>query len=207
MNDGPIIVTAWATAGGTVALALVGAFTLRQGRKVIKSAGDQAQASRDLVVETRNDRDLLWQPIPSVSWPNSVVGAIGPVEIHVQNSGGGPAVSMRYVGKHEPSQTGYMTKSVDVPAGQFVILRADLPIDSGVLTNLITWQDESGFNHNSETIGAILTKDVLGNRYRFIVVKDRHSQPIIEKVERCHHSDNPRPVWSRSRDVWPDYGL
>ena len=207
MSDTPLIATAIITAAGTTGLAVVGAISMRQGREMIRAASDEAKASNDLVTETRKDRELQWQPVPSVSWPRHVVGAIGNADIHVQNSGGGPAISMRYVGRLDPLSSGWMSKSIDVPVGQFVELQANLPLDLDLCMRLMTWKGEDGLNHNSESIGAVFAKDILGNRYRFIVVKDRHSQPIIERSERWHPGEVTKPQWAKCRDIWPDYGV
>lgn len=185
----------------------MGALTLRQGRKMIEVASDEVKASNELITETRTDRELQWRPVPSVSWPRHVVGAVGSADIQIQNSGGGPAISTRYVGRLDPLPTGYMSRSVDVPSGQSVELKADLPLDLDLCTSLLTWTDELGFNHNAESIGAIFTKDVLGNRFRFLVVKDRHSKPIIERSERWRPGEIAKPTWANCRDIWPDYGV
>jgi hypothetical protein len=207
MSNTPLIVTAVISAAGTVSLAVVGGISMHQGGAMIKAANDEAKASNDLVSETRKDRELQWRPVPSVSWPKHVVGAIGNADIHIQNSGGGPAISMRYVGRFGPSSSGWMSKAIDVPVAQFVEVKADLIIDLDLCTMLMTWEGEDGFDHNSESIGAIFTKDILGNRYRFFVVKDRHSQPIIERSDRWHPGQITKPKWARCRDIWPDYGV
>lgn len=84
---------AFATAVGTISLAAVGAMTWRQNRSLVKAASDEASASNALVAVAVRDRELRWEPWPSVRWTGSVVGSGGPNhDIELTNAGGGPAV-------------------------------------------------------------------------------------------------------------------
>lgn len=201
-------VAAWATAVGTLALALVGAGAFRQGRSLTKAASDEATASRDLVSEMRNDRELAYRPVLSVHWPSHVPGTVGAhVPIDLTNAGTGPAVSCRYVGitgDQDPLES--MSATVDVPAGHKVEIFADQQLDRNESFALCKWVDESGFGHTVESMGAIFAKNVLGWRYRFVVVKDSRSQPLVERVERWRPGQSPEPTWASCRDIWPDYG-
>ena len=176
MRDWPSI----ATAVGTLSLATVSAITLRQNRSLVKTASDEVIASNKLIAEVVRDRELRWQPTPGVNWFQSVVGSGRPVNgIELTNAGGGPALSCRLVVKQD-GQDGWITSAVDIPAGSSLRLLADQVLDAGTSIYLSTWEAEDGFNHNSESLGAIFTKDILGNRYRFLVVKDGSARAIIE---------------------------
>jgi hypothetical protein len=202
-------VAAWATAVGTLALALVGAGAFHQGRSLIRAATDEATASRDLVSEMRNDRELAYRPVLSVHWPSHVPGTVGVhVPIELTNSGTGPAISCRYVGVvQDQNPLESMSAVVDVPGGQTVTIHADQQLDRNESFALCKWVDESGIGHTLEAMGAIFAKDALDWRYRFIVVKDSRSQPLIERVERWRPGESPEPTWTTCRDLWPDYGV
>jgi hypothetical protein len=58
-----------------------------------------------------------------------------------------------------------------------------------------------------ESLGALFTKDILGTRYRFLVVKDGSSRAIIERRERWRLGEDPDPPWANYRVIWPDYGI
>jgi hypothetical protein len=202
MWDWPAI----ATAVGTIGLAVVGAGALRQNRSLVKAASDEASASRALIAEAVRDRELRWEPWPSVHWTGSVVGSGGPNnDIEITNAGGGPAISCRLVVKQD-GQDGWLTPAVDIPSGTTITLRADQVLDGAVSVPLSTWKGDDNFNHNSESLGAIFTKDILGNRYRFFVVKDGSSRAIIERRERWRLGDNDSP-WADCRVIWPNYGV
>lgn len=202
MWDWPAI----ATAVGTIGLAIVGAGALRQNRSLVKAASDEASASRALVVEAVRDRELRWEPWPSVRWTGSVVGSGGPNnDIEITNAGGGPAISCRLVVKQD-GQDGWLTPAVDIPSGTTITFRADQVLDGAISVSLSTWKGDDDFNHNSESLGAIFTKDILGNRYRFIVVKDGSSRAIIERRECWRLGDNVSP-WADYRVIWPNYGV
>lgn len=198
---------AWATAIGTIGLAVVGAGAFRQGRGLIKAATDEAKANRDLVVEMRTDRDLAYKPVLSVHWTMHKPGTVGPrVPIELTNSGTGPAITCRYVGltpDQGPLET--MSHAVNVPAGHTLTIQTDQQLDRNESVALCKWVDDSGLGHTVETLGAIFAKDVLGWRYRFIVVKDTRSKPLVERVERWRPGEPPEPSWARCRDIWPDY--
>lgn len=195
------------TAAGTVALALVGGFSFRQNRSLIKAANAEAKASADLVTEMQRDRELTWQPVLSVRWPAHVPGTTGhQIEIELTNAGGGPAISCRYVGMPRENSLETMSAAIDVPAGRTVKIFANQQQDRNVSTRLCTWTDEDGVGHNAEAMGAIFAKDVVGTRYRFLVVKDSRSQPLIERVERWRREEGVEPPWGSNRDIWPDYG-
>lgn len=66
---------------------------------------------------------------------------------------------------------------------------------------------DDGFNHNVETLGAIFTKDILGTRYRFLVVKDGSARVIIERRERWRLDQDLAAPWAGYRVIWPDYGV
>jgi hypothetical protein len=72
----------------------------------------------------------------------------------------------------QDGQDGWLTPAVNIPPGCTVTVRADQVLDPSVSVPLSTWKDDDGFNHNAESLGAIFTKDILGTRYRFLVVKD-----------------------------------
>jgi len=202
MTDWPAI----ATALGTISLAAVGSATWRQNRTLVKASSDEASASNALVAETIRDREIRWEPWPSVRWTGSVVGSGGPgLNIELTNAGGGPAVSCRLVVKGF-GQDGWLTPAVDIPAGATVIVCADQVLDGSVSVPLSTWKGDDGFNHNVESLGAIFTKDILGTRYRFLVVKDGSSRAIIEHRERWRPGEDPDPPWAGYRVIWPDYG-
>jgi hypothetical protein len=202
MSDWPSV----ATAVGTLSLAVVGAGTLRQNRSLMKNASDEVAASNKLIAETVRDRELRWQPSPGVQWTLSVVGSGGPVNaIELTNAGGGPALSCRLVVKQD-GQEGWLTSAVDIPAGSTLSVLADQVLDTAISVPLSTWVAEDGFNHNLESLGAIFTKDILGSRYRFLVVRDGSSKAIIEQRERWRVGEEPQPAWARSRVIWPDYG-
>ncbi len=200
-------VAAWTAAAGTLALAIVAGGSFRQGRSLIRAATDEASASRDLVTEMQRDRELQCQPVLSVRWPSHVAGTTGTdVPIELTNAGTGPAISCRYVTlARDPSPLELMTPGVDVPPGRTVTAHADLQLDRNETFQLCKWVDDQGFGHTSDTMGAIFAKDVLGHRYRFVVVKDSRQQPLIERVDRWLPGD-PEPAWM-SRDIWPDYGV
>lgn len=195
-----------ATSGGTICLAWVGAATWRQNRSLVKAASDEASASNALVAETVRDRELRWEPWPSIRWINSVVGSGGPHEIELTNAGVGPAVSCRLV-VMQSGQDGWLTPAVDIPPGSTVTVRADQVLDPSASIPLSTWKGDDGFDHNAESLGAIFTKDILGTRYRFLVVKDGSSRAIIERRERWRLGEGPEPLWASSRVIWPDYGV
>lgn len=202
MWDWPAI----ATAVGTISLAAVGAGALRQNRSLVKAAFDEASASSALVAEAVRDRELRWEPWPSVRWTGSVVGSGGPNnDIEITNAGGGPAVSCRLVVKQD-GRDGWLTPAVDIPSGSTVTVRADQVLDGALSVALSTWKGDDDFDHNAESLGAIFTKDILGNRYRFLVVKDGSSRAIIERRERCRLGDNDSP-WAGYRVIWPNYGI
>jgi hypothetical protein len=195
-----------ATAVGTISLAAVGAASWRQNRSLVKVGSDQALASKALVAETVRDRELRWEPLPSVRWTGSIVGSGGPDhDIELTNAGGGPAVSCRLVLKGE-GQDGWLSPSIDIPPGSTVIVRADQVLDGSVSVPLSTWKGDDGFNHNVESLGAIFCKDILGTRYRYLVVKDGSSRAIIERRERWRLGEDPDPSWAGYRVIWPDYG-
>jgi hypothetical protein len=203
MSDWP----AFATAVGTISLAAVGAMTWRQNRSLVKAASDEASASNALVAVAVRDRELRWEPWPSVRWTGSVVGSGGPNhDIELTNAGGGPAVSCRLVVMQD-GQDGWLTPAVDIPPGSTVTVRADQVLDGSVSVALSTWKGDDGFNHNVESLGAIFTKDILGTRYRFLVVKDGSSRAIIERRERWRLGEDPDPLWAGYRVIWPDYGV
>jgi hypothetical protein len=202
MADWPTV----ATAVGTISLAVVGAATWRQNRSLVNASSDEAAASNALVAETIRDRELRWEPRPNVRWIGSVVGSGGPQNnIELTNAGGGPAVSCRLVVMQD-GQDGWLTPAMDIPPGSSVTVIADQVLDASVSVPLSTWMAEDGFNHNAESLGAIFTKDILGNRYRFIVVKDGTSRAIIERRERWRPGEDPDPTWAGYRVIWPDYG-
>ena len=202
MTDWPAI----ATAAGTISLATVGAATWRQNRALVKASTDEASASNALVAETVRDRELRWEPVPGVRWPGNVVGSGGPGRgIELTNAGGGPAVSCRLVIMRD-GQDGWLTPAVDIPPGSAVTVQADQVLDGSISTALSTWEDDDGFNHNAESLGAIFAKDILGTRYRFLVVKDGSSRSIIERRERWRLGEDPKPQWANYRVIWPDYG-
>jgi hypothetical protein len=195
-----------ATAVGTFSLAGVGTATWRQNRSLIKVASDEAFASNLLVAETVRDRELRWQPWPSVRWVDSVVGSGGNHDIELTNAGVGPAISCRLVIMQD-GQDGFLTPAVDIPPSATVVVRADQVLDPSVSYPLSTWKDDDNFNHNAEALGAIFTKDVLGYRYRFLIVKDGSSRAIIERRERWRLGEDPEPSWAGYRVIWPDYGI
>jgi hypothetical protein len=195
-----------ATAVGTISLAAVGSATWRQNRSLVKASSDEASASNALVAETIRDREIRWEPWPGVRWTGSVGGSGGPgLNIELTNAGGGPAVSCRLVVKGV-GQHGWLTPAVDIPAGATVVVCADQVLDGSVSVPLSTWKGDDGFNHNVESLGAIFTKDILGSRYRFLVVKDGSSRAIIEHRERWRPGEDPDPSWAGYRVIWPDYG-
>jgi hypothetical protein len=104
-------------------------------------------------------------------------------------------------------QDGWLTPAVDIPPGSTVTVRADQVLDGSVSVALSTWKGDDGFNHNVESLGAIFTKDILGTRYRFLVVKDGSSRAIIERRERWRLGEDPDPLWAGYRVIWPDYGV
>jgi hypothetical protein len=202
MSDWPSI----ATAVGTLSLASVSAITLRQNRSLVKTASDEVNASNKLIAEVVRDRELRWQPSPGVDWYQSVVGSGGPVNgIELTNAGGGPALSCRLVVKQD-GQDGWLTPAIDIPPGSSKRILADQRLDAGTSVPLSTWKAADGSNHNSESLGAIFTKDILGNRYRFLVVKDGSARAIIEYRELWRVGEQPQPAWAKSRVIWPDYG-
>ena len=194
------------TAVGTTSLSLVGAATWLQNRSLVKAARQEASASAALIAETVRDRDLRWEPWLSVRWPESIVGSGGRHDIEITNAGGGPALTCRLVVKQD-GQDGWLTPAVDIPVGHTVNLRADQVVDGAVASELSTWLGDDGFNHNVESLGAIFAKDVLGTRFRFLVVKDGSSRAIVEHRERWRLNDDPGPSWSKNRVIWPDYGV
>ncbi len=201
-------VATWTTAAGTAALAIVGGLAVFQNRRLVSAATEEATASRDLVVETRADRELSYRPVLSVHWPSHVPGSVGPnIYLELTNSGTGPALSCRYVGMPAgQSPLECMTRSLDVPPGKTVEARTTQQLDRNEALALCRWIDESGIGHTHDTLGALFAKDLLNWRYRFVVVKDSQSQPLIERVERWRPGESPAPSWARSRDIWPDYG-
>lgn len=203
MTDWP----AFWTAVGTICLAAVGAATWRQNRSLVKAASAEALSSNALVAETVRDRELRWEPWPSVRWIDSVVGSGGSNhDIELTNAGGGPAVSCRLVVKQD-GQDGWLTPAVDIPSGSTVRVRADQVLDGATSIPLSTWRGDDGVNHNAEVLGAIFTKDILGARYRFLVVKDGSSRAIIERRERWRLGEDHEPTWAGYRMIWPDYGI
>lgn len=195
-----------ATAIGTVGLAFVGGLTWRQNRALVKSATEEASASNALIAEVVRDRELRWEPWPSVHWLGSVPGSGGEnAEIELTNAGGGPAICCRLVVK-QAGNDGWLTPAVDIPAGSTVLVRAAQVLDTGVSVLLSTWTGEDGFSHNVESVGAIFTKDVLGRRYRFMVVKDGSTRVMIEHRDVWRPGDQPVPPWATVRAIWPDYG-
>lgn len=195
-----------AIAVGTLGLAAVGALSLRQNRSLVRTASEEANASKKLIAEVVRDRELRWQPSPGVRWHQSVVGSGGPHNsIELSNAGGGPALSCRLVVKQD-GQDGWITAAIDIPAGSSLRVVADQPLDTSTSIPLSTWMAEDGFNHNSESLGAIFTKDILGNRYRCLVVREGARSAMIEVQERWRVGDAPVPPWAMSRAIWPDYG-
>ena len=198
--------TSIATAVGTLSLAAVSTATLRQNRSLVKTASDEVKASNKLIAEVVRDRELRWQPSPGIRWFQSAVGSGGPVNgIELTNAGGGPALSCRLVVKQD-GQDGWLTPAVDIPPGSSQKILADQVLDAAISVPLSTWKAEDGFDHNAESLGAIFTKDILGSRYRFIVVKDGASRAIIEHRELWRIGEQPQPTWAKSRVIWPDYG-
>lgn len=131
---------ATATAIGTIGLAAVGAATWRQNRWLVKAASDEASASNALVAAAVRDRELRWEPWPSVRWTGSVVGSGGPNhDIDVTNAGGGPALSCRLVVMQD-GQDGWLTPAVDIPPGSTVTVRASQVLDGPVSVALSTWK-------------------------------------------------------------------
>lgn len=198
---------ATATAVGTISLAAVGTASWLQNRSLIKVASKEASASNALVAVAVRDRELRWEPWPSVRWIESIVGSGGPNhDIEFTNAGGGPALSCRLVVKQD-GQDGWLSPAVDITPGSSVTVRADQVVDVSVSIPLSTWKGDDGFNHNAESLGVILTKDILGNRYRFLVVKDGSSRAIIERRERWSLGEDPVPSWAGIKVIWPDYGV
>ena len=198
-----------ATAVGTFSLAAVGTATWRQNRSLVIATSEEAAASNSLVAETIQDRELRWEPVPSVRWPGHVVGSGGPdVPIELKNAGGGAAITCRLVIKQGPDGLdGWLSSAIDIAPGETVTIRVEQKLDSTTSTPLSTWQGEDGVGHNAESLGAIFTKDVLGTRYRFLVVRDGSDQVIIERRERWHPGRDPEPPWAGYRVIWPDYGV
>ena len=195
------------TAVGTGSLAAVGVFVWRQNGKLVQAAIHGASASNLLVAEEMRGRELQWEPWPSVRWVNSVVGSGGKdMEIELTNSGGGPAISCRLVVK-QCGNDGWITPALDVPSGATVSFCASQVLDTSSSVPLCTWVGEDEFNHNAESVAAIFTKDVLGARYRFLVVRDGSSQVIIERRERWRVGEVPVPTWAFQKVIWPDYGV
>ncbi len=182
------------------------AVTLRQNRSLVRTASDEVNASNKLIAEVVRDRELRWQPSPGVRWFQSAVGTGGPVNgIELTNAGGGPALSCRLVVKQD-GQDGWLTSAIDIPPGVSLKTLADQVLDAATSVPLSTWKAEDGFNHNSESLGAIFTKDILGNRYRFLVVKDGSKRAIVEHREMWRVGETPQPEWATSPVIWPDYG-
>jgi hypothetical protein len=199
--------TGIASAVGTLSLAAVGTATWRQNRALIKAATDEASASNVLVAETVKDRELQWEPWPSVRWIGSKIGTGGPIsEIELINAGGGPAIACRLVVKQD-GNNGWVSPARDIPAGSAVSVLASQVLNTSSSFPLCTWEGDDGFAHNAESVGAIFAKDVLGTRYRFLVVKDGSSQVIIEHRDRWRAGENPVPTWSANKVIWPDYGM
>ena len=76
-----VCLEAWpaiAAAVDTICLATVGATTWRQNRSLVKTASIESSASNFVVAETVRDRELRWEPLPSVQWIKRVVGSGGP---------------------------------------------------------------------------------------------------------------------------------
>ncbi len=198
MTDWPAV---W-TAVGTLSLAAVGAGAWWQNRSLVKSSGA-------LVTETQRDRELRWAPVPSVHWTREAVGTGGPRSwMELTNAGGGPAISCRVVIKqHTGGVDGWLSRAVDIPSGETKPILADQVLDTSTSIPLSTWYDDEGFGHNVESLGAIFTKDILGYRYRFLVVKDGDTRAIIERYERWRPGETPEPSWAGYRVIWPDYGI
>lgn len=160
-----------------------------------------------MVVEMQHDRGLAWRPVLSVSWPTSIAGAIGQgVRIELTNSGGGPAISCRYLGMPQDDTLETMSVAVDVPPGGTKLVVTNQQMDRNESTELCKWTDDRGFGHTLDVMGVIFAKDVLDTRYRWVVAKDSRSQPIIERVERWLQGTEPKPSWAGNRNLWPDYG-
>ena len=174
---------------------------------MVRAATDEAKASNEVVQEMRRDRDLSWCPIMSVRWPSHAPGSVGSgVGIELTNSGSGPAITCRYVGTssgQDPIEA--MSPAVDVAPGHTVATVISQQIDRNESMRLSKWIDDRGLGHTVDTMGAIFAKDVFGNRYRFVVVKDSRQQALIEHVDRWSPGEG-HPDWM-SRDVWPDYGV
>ena len=112
-------------------------YSSRQNRAIVKAAGDEAKASRDLVLETQIDRLLAARPALSFNWilgpgPNDPPKALG-----VGNAGTGPALDC-YLLRRAHNSLVHISQAFNVPAsGSWPTIEISRSVDVGAAMEIL----------------------------------------------------------------------
>jgi hypothetical protein len=186
----------WATAVGTIALALAAGAAYRQNVRLVnvtrdaaiatrdaaRAATKEAQATAELVEEARRDRELNWQPVLTIVQRVRAPGAYP--EYSVKNTGRGPAYSTVVAWKRRgPSEITVSVASVAVgPGEEKVVIPSGNDLQAGgVLPDDASW--------------AVYCEDQFRIRYRF---GETGGRPDVWKPEQAE------PQWL---SVWRIAGV